>query len=105
VDDASLARDFLPGNAGLLDNYPAQTEGTIVKDKMPVQTKELTWANVDLDDTAQVHELIGRKFQQSKDKLQCELQRLQDRGIIDENGNLLSKELPPTSLRMTAPHC
>ena len=61
---------------------------------MPVHTQDLTWATVDLDNAAQVHELVDRNFQKGEEKLQRELRRLQDLGIIDEHGNRLSKELP-----------
>jgi hypothetical protein len=68
--------------------------GTIIKDEMAANTQDLTWENVDLDNTAQVQELEDRLFQEAKEGLHRELRRMQDLGIIDEHGNRLSKELP-----------
>ena len=62
---------------------------------MPTDPKDLTWANVNLDDAAQVQALEDRLFREAKEDLHRELRRLQDLGIIDEHGNRLSKELPP----------
>jgi hypothetical protein len=62
---------------------------------MPPQTKELTWAAADLDDSAERKALIEQEMDQAGERASAAFQRLKDLGIMDEKGDLISQDLPP----------
>ncbi len=61
---------------------------------MPI-TKRLTIETVDLDDEDEMDEFWDQVMAANMEKVRAESAELMRRGIIDEEGNLLTKELPP----------
>jgi hypothetical protein len=61
---------------------------------MPPQTKELTWATADLDDPAERKALMEQEIKKAGVRAAAAFQRLKDLGIVDEKGNLISKDVP-----------
>ena len=61
---------------------------------MPV-TKQLRLEDVDFDDDAQLDAFTEQLITAGMERVRAETEELRRRGLIDENGNLLLKELPP----------
>ena len=64
-------------------------------ERVVVDTKELTWANVDLSNPEEVRRLHEQELDRATARIHAAVKRLQDLGIIDEHGNRRNKELPP----------
>ena len=62
---------------------------------MPLQTKELTWATADLNDSVERKALIEQEMDKAGERAAAAFQRLKDQGIMDERGDLISQDLPP----------
>ena len=62
---------------------------------MPPTTKELTWAAADLDDSAERKALIEQEMDKAGERANAAFQRLKELGIMDEKGDLISRDLPP----------
>jgi hypothetical protein len=59
------------------------------------RTRELTWANVDVDDDAEMDEFRRQEERKADERIRKAFRELRDKGIVDEKGDLLRKELPP----------
>jgi len=57
--------------------------------------KELTAANVDLDDPEEWAEFIRQDIERAGERIREAVKQLQDRGIIDAEGRLIPGDLPP----------
>ena len=57
--------------------------------------KELTWATVDLDDEDDVARFEELELRRAGERIRKAVKELQDRDIIDEQGELINPELPP----------
>ena len=62
---------------------------------MPTQTRELTWANVDVDNDAEMDLFREQEERKADERIRKAFLELQEKGIIDEKGDLVNKELPP----------
>jgi hypothetical protein len=62
---------------------------------MPTQTRELTWANVDVDNDEEMDQFREQEERKADERIRKAFLELQEKGIIDEKGELISKELPP----------
>ena len=60
---------------------------------MPV-AKRLTIENVNLDDEREMEALVGQMFTAGLARVKAEGDELRRKGLLDSQGNLLSKELP-----------
>ena len=60
---------------------------------MPI-TKRLTIENVNLDDECEMNALVDQMFTAGLERVEAEGDELRRRGLLDSQGNLLSKELP-----------
>lgn len=61
---------------------------------MPI-AKRLTIDNVDLDDRREMDAFDDQVIGAGMERVRSEGRELRRRGLIDDHGNLLSKELPP----------
>ena len=62
---------------------------------MPTQMRELTWANVDVDNDAEMDLFREQEERKADERIRKAFLELQEKGIIDEKGELVNKELPP----------
>jgi hypothetical protein len=62
---------------------------------MATKTRELTWANVDVDDEEEMEIFRQQEERKADERIRKAVKELQDKGILDENGELVNKELPP----------
>jgi hypothetical protein len=67
-----------------------------------LSTKRLTIDNVNLDDRLEMDAFDGQVITAGMERVRAEGDELRRRGLLDEHGNLLAKELP-VSLRYTGP--
>jgi hypothetical protein len=61
---------------------------------MPLQTKELTWAEVDMDDAEERKRFFEQERRKAGERAAAAFQHLKDLGIVDEKGNLTPADLP-----------
>lgn len=62
---------------------------------MSAESQELKWANVDIENKEE-RELFRLQLEkQAGERARAEVKRLQELGIIDEQGRLLRTDLPP----------
>jgi hypothetical protein len=66
---------------------------SIEERRMPV-TKRLTIENVNLDDEREMDALVDQMFTVGLARVNAEGDELRKKGLLDSQGNLLSKELP-----------
>ncbi len=64
-----------------------------MKDK--VEEKELTWANVNLEDEEEVDRFEEQELDKAGERIQKAVKELEELGIVDEKGRRTKKELPP----------
>jgi len=57
--------------------------------------RELTWANVDVDNDAEMDLFREQEERKADERIRKAFLELQEKGIIDEKGELVNKELPP----------
>jgi hypothetical protein len=57
-------------------------------------TKRLTIDNVDLDDQSEMDAFMDQVITAGVERVRAEGAELRRRGLMDENGNMLLKELP-----------
>lgn len=69
-----------------------------MKSGMPSTTKRLTIENVNLDDEAEMAEFYDQVITAGMERVAADQAELRARGLLDENGNLLLKELPADML-------
>lgn len=62
---------------------------------MPTETRELTWANVDVENDAEMDLFREQEERKADERIRKAFRELQEKGIIDEKGELINKELPP----------
>lgn len=62
---------------------------------MPTKAKELTYATVNFDDPAEVKEFHRQEQRKAGIRIRKAVKELQEKGILDEHGRRISKELPP----------
>jgi len=62
---------------------------------MPSKVKELSWANVDLDDAREREAFRRQEQRKAGIRIKKAVKDLQGRGILDEQGRRIRKELPP----------
>ena len=62
---------------------------------MATKTKELTYATVDFDDPEEVEELHRQEQRKAGVRIKKAVKELQEKGILDEHGRRIKKELPP----------
>lgn len=58
-------------------------------------TKRLTLETVDFDDIAEVEAFEEQMISVGMERVRAEGEELRRRGVLDEHGNLLLKEMPP----------
>ena len=56
--------------------------------------KTLNWQNVDLDDAKELHELMVQLAEVAGERGNAAVKDLQDRGILDEQGNRIRTDVP-----------
>ncbi len=62
---------------------------------MATETRELTWANVDVDDDEEMDLFRRQEEKKADERIRKAVEELQKKGILDEKGELVNKELPP----------
>jgi len=61
---------------------------------MSTKIRDLTWANVDVDDDAEMKELRRQEERKARERAQQAVRRLQEQGIMDVHGRRVRKDLP-----------
>jgi hypothetical protein len=61
---------------------------------MSTKIRDLTWANVDVDDDAEMKELRRQEERKARARAQEAVRRLQEQGIMDVCGRRVRKDLP-----------
>jgi hypothetical protein len=61
---------------------------------MNTKIRDLTWANVDVDDDAEMKELRRQEERKARERAQEAVRRLQEQGIMDVHGRRIRKDLP-----------
>ncbi len=61
---------------------------------MSTKTRDLTWANVDVDDDAEVKEFRRQEERKARERAPEAVRRQQERGIMDAQGRRIRKDLP-----------
>jgi hypothetical protein len=61
---------------------------------MFTKSKKLTWANADLRKQSDRDALFLQEEKKAAERVKQAVDKLKAQGIVDEHGNLLSKELP-----------
>jgi len=61
---------------------------------MNTKIRDLTWANVDVDDDAEMKELRRQEERKARARAQEAVRRLQEHGIMDVHGRRVRKDLP-----------
>jgi hypothetical protein len=61
---------------------------------MSTKIRDLTWANVDVDDDAEMKELRRQEERKARERAQEAVRRLQEQGIMDVHGRRVRKDLP-----------
>ena len=61
---------------------------------MNTKIRDLTWANVDVDDDAEMKELRRQEERKARERAQESVRRLQEQGIMDVSGRRVRKDLP-----------
>jgi hypothetical protein len=61
---------------------------------MSTKIRDLTWANVDVDDDAEMKELRRQEERKARARAQEAVRRLQEQGIMDVHGRRVRKDLP-----------
>jgi len=61
---------------------------------MSTKTRDLTWANVDADDDAEMKEFRRQEERKARARAQEAVRRLQEQGIMDVHGRRVRKDLP-----------
>ena len=61
---------------------------------MSTKTQDLTWANVNVDDDAEMKEFRRQEEHKARARAQEAVKQLQEQGIMDGHGRRVRKELP-----------
>jgi len=61
---------------------------------MTTKTRDLTWANVDADDDAEMKEFRRQEELKARKRAQAAVKRLRDQGIMDARGQRVRKDVP-----------
>jgi hypothetical protein len=61
---------------------------------MSTKFRDLTWANVDVNDGAEMKELRRQEERKARERAQEAVRRLQEQGIMDVHGRRVRKDLP-----------
>lgn len=61
---------------------------------MSTKTRDLTWANVAVDDDAEVKEFRRQEERKARTRAQEAVRRLKEQGIMDAHGRRVRKDLP-----------
>ena len=61
---------------------------------MSTKIRDLTWADVDVDDDAEVKEFRRQEERKARARAQEAVRRLQEQGIMDAHGRRVRKDLP-----------
>ncbi len=61
---------------------------------MSSETKELTWAEVDMDDPEERKRFFEQERRKAGARAAAAFKNLQDLGIVDENGKLTPADVP-----------
>jgi hypothetical protein len=61
---------------------------------MSTKIRDLTWANVDVNDGAEMKELRRQEERKARERAQEAVRRLQEQGIMDVHGRRVRKDLP-----------
>ncbi len=62
---------------------------------MSTKTRELNWANVDVDDDAEMDLFRRQEEQKAGERVRKAVKRLREQGIMDAHGRRVRKDLPP----------
>jgi hypothetical protein len=62
---------------------------------MSTKTRELTWANVDVDNDAEMELFRKQEERKAGERVREAVRRLREQGIIDARGRRIRKDLPP----------
>jgi len=61
---------------------------------MSTKTRDLTWANVDVDDDGEMNEFRREEERKARKRAQESVRQLQEQGIMDAHGRRVRKVLP-----------
>jgi cation transport regulator ChaC len=61
---------------------------------MSTKTRDLTWANVDVDDAAEMREFRQQEEGKARERAQKGVRQLQEQGIMDAHGRRVRKDVP-----------
>jgi len=61
---------------------------------MSTKTRDLTWANVDVNDDAEMKEFRRQEDRKARERAQEAVRRLQEQGIMDVHGRRVRKDRP-----------
>jgi hypothetical protein len=61
---------------------------------MSPTTRDLTWATVNRDDPEEQERFRAQEIRKAGERAKAAFDRLKEQGILDANGELVSKELP-----------
>jgi predicted deacetylase len=61
---------------------------------MSTKTPGLTWADVDVDDDAEMKEFRRQEERKARERAQEAVRQLQEQGIMDVRGRRVRKDLP-----------
>jgi len=60
-----------------------------------VEEEKLTWATVDTDDPEEMERFREQQAEKAGERIRKAVKELQERGIMDEKGRRIKKDLPP----------
>lgn len=60
-----------------------------------VKEEDLTWASVSFDDPEEVKRFEEQELRRAGERIRKAVKELQDLGIVDKDGELVDKTLPP----------
>jgi hypothetical protein len=63
-------------------------------ERLVVDTKELTWSTVDVTNPEEMTRLRDEELERATQRVHDAVHRLRERGIIDDQGHPISKEVP-----------
>ncbi|HME00222.1 MAG TPA: hypothetical protein VKM93_23180 [Terriglobia bacterium] len=62
---------------------------------MATETREMTWANVDVDDDREMDLFRRQEEKKADERIRRAVEQLQEKGIMDAQGRRVRKDLPP----------
>jgi hypothetical protein len=66
----------------------------VLKPGHAMDTKQLTWANVDYNNPEELNRLREEELDRAEERIHEAVRRLRELGVIDEHGRRVNRELP-----------